>query len=50
MRSALEEQVVQLEAKIAAGLEFKEQSVLTLQQKLAKAKEGEALLKQQSAD
>lgn len=37
MRSALEEQVVQLEAKIAAGLEFKEQSVLTLQQKLAKA-------------
>ena len=37
MRSALEEQVVQLEGKIAAGLEFKEQSVLTLQQKLAKA-------------
>lgn len=37
MRSALEEQVVQLEAKIAAGLEFKEQSVLTLQQKLAEA-------------
>ena len=40
MRSALEEQVVQLEAKIAAGLEFKEfkeQSVLTLQQKLSKA-------------
>ena len=37
MRSALEEQVVQLEAKIAAGLEFKEQNVLTLQQKLSEA-------------
>lgn len=35
MRNALEEQVIQLEAKIAAGLKFKEQIVLTLQQKLA---------------
>lgn len=37
IRSALEKQVVQLEAKIAAGLEFKEQNVLTLQQKLSEA-------------
>jgi hypothetical protein len=39
-----------LEAKIAAGFDFKEQSVQILQQKLAEATENEALLKEKSLD